>query len=226
DPESALPNIRGSIVHLSKVVMNLIINAAEAMPDGGVVRISTESRREARPAPDNAAAQVILTISDTGSGISPEDQERIFEPFYTKKKMGRSGAGLGMAVVWGAVQDHDGSIEVKSREGEGATFIIRFPAVNQEVQEGGAVLSMDRYMGKGEVILIVDDVKEQREIATDILTTLGYSTISVSSGEEAVAYMEDHTADLVLLDMIMDPGIDGLTAYKKILERRPGQKAI
>ncbi|MCP4689128.1 MAG: PAS domain S-box protein [Desulfobacterales bacterium] len=226
----ALYNISGSKVHLLKTVMNLVSNAAEAMPDGGVILISTDNLPRETLYDENPAGektdQVMLRISDTGTGISPEDLERIFEPFYTKKKMGRSGTGLGMSVVWGTIQEHDGYIEVMSEEGEGTTFLIRFPAVKEDIRSKKDAPPMEGYMGKGETILIVDDVEEQREIASGMLTKLGYSTTSVSSGEEAEAYMKTNSADLVLLDMIMDRGIDGLETYKRILRQHPGQKAI
>jgi CheY-like chemotaxis protein len=140
--------------------------------------------------------------------------------------MGRSGTGLGMAVVWGTVKDHDGYIDVQSAEGEGTTFTLYFPATRQQLVKEQACLSIEDYTGSGQSILVVDDVKEQREIAFTILSELGYSVATVSSGEEAVEYMKNNSADLLLLDMIMDPGIDGLDTYKQILKLHPGQKAI
>jgi CheY-like chemotaxis protein len=152
--------------------------------------------------------------------------ERIFEPFYTKKVMGRSGTGLGMAVVWGTVQDHNGYIDVQSTLGKGTMFTIYFPITRHESFREIAPPAMDDLMGHGESVLIVDDVEEQREIATSMLKTLGYSVSSVGSGEEAVNYLKTNSPDLLILDMIMDPGIDGLETYKKALEVRPKQKAI
>ena len=169
---------------------------------------------------------VVLSISDTGVGISPQDRERLFEPFYTKKVMGRSGTGLGMAVVWGTVKDHKAYIDVDSAEGKGTTFSFYFPVTRKEATRDESSVSIDNYMGKGESILVVDDVAEQREIASAMLRKIGYSVRSVSSGEEAVEYMNDNTADLVVLDMIMAPGIDGLEAYKRIVELHPGQAAV
>jgi len=209
--------------------MNLISNAAEAMPEGGELTVSTENRYIDRPIRgcDNVKEgdYVVLTISDTGTGISPDDIEKIFEPFYTKKKMGRSGTGLGMAVVWGAVKDLNGHIELQSTEGKGTTFVLYFPVTRKTVEERSKI-SLKDYMGKGEAILIVDDVEEQRKIASGMLKELGYSVISVASGEEAVEYMRTNKVDLLLLDMIMDPGMDGLETYKQIIELHPGQKAI
>jgi len=167
---------------------------------------------------------VVLTISDTGTGISPENIEKIFEPFYTKKKMGRSGTGLGMAVVWGTVKDHNGYIDVESTEEKGTTFTLYFPVTRKSVEERSEI-SLKDYMGKGEAILIVDDVEEQRQIASGMLKELGYSVVSVSSGEEAVEHLKTNKVDLLVLDMIMDPGMDGFRKpTKKILEVRPRAK--
>jgi CheY-like chemotaxis protein len=228
--ETDLLPILGSPVHLSKTVMNLVSNAAEAMPDGGKLTISTENRYIDQPVSGYDDVEegdyVILTVSDAGVGICSEDMERIFEPFYTKKVMGRSGTGLGMAVVWGTVKDHKGHIDVQSIEGEGTTFTLYFPVTRKEVVTGESLVSIDDYRGKGESILVVDDVEEQREIASRILKKLGYAVKSVSSGEEAVDYLKDNSADLLVLDMIMDPGIDGLETYKRILGLHPKQKAI
>ena len=131
-----------------------------------------------------------------------------------------------MAVVWGTVKDHNGYIDVQSTEGEGTTFTLHFPATRKQSSRGESILSIQDYMGEGESILIVDDVKEQREIASNILKKLGYAPHSVSSGEEAVEYMKQNSPDLLILDMIMDPGMDGFETYRKILEVNPGQRAI
>jgi PAS domain S-box-containing protein len=226
-----LMNMSGSPVHLSKTVMNLLTNAAEAITDGGEIIISTENRHVDKSLNGydkiKQGDYVTLRVSDTGIGIPSKDLERIFEPFFTKKVMGKSGTGLGMAVVWGTVKDHKGYIDVKSVEGEGTTFTLYFPVVRQELPGDESAFSIQDIMGKGEALLVVDDVEAQREIASKMLTKLGYSVVSVSSGEEAVDYMKNHSADLLVLDMIMEPGcIDGLDTYKKILEIHPHQKAI
>jgi signal transduction histidine kinase/CheY-like chemotaxis protein len=228
--ETDLMNIMGSPVHLSKTVMNLVSNAVEAITDSGNIIISTQNRYIDKPVKgyDNIKEgdYVVLTVSDKGMGISEKDLERIFEPFFTKKVMGRSGTGLGMAVVWGTVKDHNGYIDVQSTEGEGTIFTLYFPITRNVALPNEKALSTQEYMGKGEAILIVDDIEEQREIVSRLLIKLGYSATSVSSGEEAVDYMKNNSADLLILDMIMDPGIDGLDTYKRILETHPDQKAI
>ena len=154
------------------------------------------------------------------------DIGKIFEPFYTKKVMGRSGTGLGLAVVWGTVKDHDGYIDVQSEEGKGSTFTLYFPVTREESVSDQKVVSPESYMGRGESILVVDDVKEQRELATTMLSSLGYRVSAVSGGEEALAYLKTNKVDLMVLDMIMDPGMDGLETYQRVLEINPKQKAI
>ena len=228
--EAHLLNIMGSSVHLSKTVMNLVNNAAEAMPDGGNIFISTQNKYIDKPVRGyddvTEGDYVVLTVSDTGVGILSGDLERIFEPFYTKKKMGRSGTGLGMAVVWGTVKDHSGYIDVQSIIGKGTTFALYFPVSRKEITRREDSLPIEEYMGMGEPVLVVDDIKAQRDIASRILEKLGYAATAVSSGEEAVAYLKSNSAALLVLDMIMDPGIDGLETYRQILELHPGQKAV
>lgn len=228
--EENLPAIVGSPVHLSKTVMNLLSNASEAMSDRGRITISTGSRYVDRPVAGYDTVRegeyATLTVSDEGTGMSAEDRKRVFEPFYTKKVMGRSGTGLGMAVVWGTVKDHNGYIDIQSTEGKGTTITVYFPVTRRETEKDKVLVPVEAYRGKGETVLIVDDVEEQREIVSGMLASLGYAVSSVSSGERAVEYLKTHAVELLLLDMIMDPGMDGLETYKEILNIHPGQKAL
>ena len=228
--EPELLGIVGSPVHLSKMIMNLVSNAAEAMLQGGLVSIASGNRYIDQPIKGyddiKEGDYVTLAISDTGIGIAEADIDRIFEPFYTKKAMGRSGTGLGMAVVWGTVKDHRGYIDVQSTEGKGTVFHIYLPACRQTSSPTQARPTIEDYRGRGESVLVVDDIKEQRAIASGILTKLGYRVDSVAGGEQAIAYLQEKAVDLIVLDMIMDPGIDGLETYQRIVELHPGQKAI
>jgi PAS domain S-box-containing protein len=230
DLEKGLLNIKGSQVHLGKTIMNLVSNASEAISDEGEVIIRTMNCYIDKPIHDyddvREGDYVVLTVSDNGRGISASDIKKIFEPFYTKKVMGRSGTGLGLAVVWGTVKDHNGYIDVQSEDGKGSTFTIYLPATREELTGDEQKTSPDDYMGSGESILVVDDVKEQREVAGSMLTRLGYRVEAVSSGEEAIAYLKASKADLIVLDMIMDPGMDGLETYRRVLAINPKQKAI
>jgi two-component system, cell cycle sensor histidine kinase and response regulator CckA len=229
DLKPAIPNLRGSSIHIYTSLLNILVNAAEAMPLGGQITVATDNVSLDRPREGfeliPAGEYVIVRISDTGAGISKNDLNRIFEPFYTRKKMGKSGTGLGLAIVWGTVRDHNGFIDVESREGEGTTFTLYFPATKEAEPERKPLNPAD-YRGNNESILVVDDVQMQREICMEILTQLGYCVRSVASGEEAVHYLESRRVDLLVLDMIMDPGINGLETYKKIIELHPGQKAV
>jgi len=228
--DDGLLNILGSPVHILKVIMNLVTNSAEAAGDKGKIIITTANRYIDKPISGYENIEeghyVILTVSDSGSGIHSQDMKRIFEPFYTKKKMGKSGTGLGLAVVWGTVKDHKGYIDIDSAEGIGTTFKLYFPVTREELTQDKCDLSIEDYMGKGQTVLVIDDVKEQRELLSEILTTLGYSASTVSSGEAAIEYLQNNSVDLIILDMIMDPGMDGLDTYKQILKLHPGQKAI
>jgi CheY-like chemotaxis protein len=228
--EPGLLNIKGSTVHLGKTIMNLILNAVESIAGRGEVTVRTQNSYLDLPVRGYdtilEGEYAVLTVSDTGMGISPDDMGKIFEPFYTKKVMGRSGTGLGLAVVWGAVKDHGGYIDVQSEEGRGSTFTLYFPVARGEATRAERPASRTSYTGRGERLLVVDDVKEQRELALNMLERLGYRVEAVSSGEEALAYLGDRAVDLVILDMIMEPGMDGLETYRRMLEIRPGQRAI
>jgi CheY-like chemotaxis protein len=140
--------------------------------------------------------------------------------------MGRSGTGLGMAVVWGTVKDHKGYIDLQSTEGQGTTVALYFPVTREALVDSQAAEVAVYSNGNGEKVLVVDDIEEQRQIATLMLRKLGYDARAVSGGAEAIEFLQGHSADLIVLDMIMDPGIDGLETFKQILRIHPGQKAI
>jgi two-component system cell cycle sensor histidine kinase/response regulator CckA len=219
--------VYGSASHLSKVVMNLVINAFDAMPHGGELIIRTECKYVERLTGgyDNIqkGKYVLLTISDTGIGIDENDYKRLFEPFYTKKKMGRSGSGLGLAIVYGVIKDHNGYVDVRSEIDKGSDFIVYLPVVEiSSSEEEKAVVDIRG----SEKILIVDDVEEQRELAATILSSLGYHVEVAGDGRTAVEHLKDYPADVVVLDMIMEEDFDGLDTYREIIKRRPGQKAI
>lgn len=226
-----LLNVEGSFVHLGKTVMNLVSNAAESMPNGGKISITLQNRYiehelNGYDLSIKEGEYVVLNITDNGIGIAEKDLKRIFEPFYTKKEMGRSGTGLGMTVVWGTVKDHGGYINVTSSEQSGSSFKLYFPATRKAVSTQKTEVLIEDYIGNGEKILVVDDISEQREIASALLTTLGYTVDAAASGEAAIEYMKNSSADLVLLDMIMDPGIDGLDTYKGVIKLTPHIKTI
>lgn len=229
DLNDNLFNINGSLVHIRKVLMNLVSNAIEAVDNGGEISISTANQYVEQPLKGyddvSIGEYVALSITDNGPGISPDDIERIFEPFYTKKYMGRSGTGLGLAVVWNIIQDHKGYIDVTTGDA-GTTFELYFPMTREELSVVDQSLRVENFRGSGETILVIDDVESQRDISCKMLDMLGYETKAVASGEEAIAYLKDNRVHLLLLDMIMDPGISGRETYERILEIHPKQKAI
>jgi CheY-like chemotaxis protein len=140
--------------------------------------------------------------------------------------MRRSGSGLGLSVVWGAIKDHDGYIDVHSEKGKGTVFSLYLPISRDDLPGVKVPAVVPRHMGRGEAVLVVDDVMGQSELARKMLSKLNYNVSTVSSGEEAVEYLKERRADLILLDMLMEPGIDGLDTYKEILKIHPRQKAI
>lgn len=225
-----LLNIRCSSVHLRKCLMNLVLNALEALPpQEGIIIISTTNRYLDRPLSGydtiQAGEYVLLTVQDNGAGIDPKDIEHIFEPFYSKKILGRSGTGLGLAVVWNTIQEHEGYINVSS-SAAGTVFDLYFPACREVAlieQEG---MRRENLRGNKEKILVIDDEPVQRDIATRMLNALNYQAFCVESGEEALIFLEKNQVVLLVLDMIMGPGINGLETYERIVARHPGQKAI
>lgn len=229
DLDSKLLNIKGSPIHVKKVVMNLTSNASEAIKGTGSVVISTENRYLDRPLTAYEDIKIgeyaVLIVEDNGGGISSDDLKRIFEPFFTKKVMGRSGTGLGLTLVWNIVKDHEGYINIITDE-QGTKFELYFPVTREAVADKKMPAPLESLYGHGETILVIDDVESQREISCLMLETLRYKPRSVSGGEEAVEYLKDNSADLLLLDMIMDPGINGRETYERIRKIHPGQKAI
>ena len=227
--DETLMNICASPVHIAKSLMNLVANAAEAQLTPGQVSIETRNFTVDRPLSAyesiDAGDYVIIRVSDTGVGIAAAELKRIFEPFFTKKRTGRSGTGLGMSVVWSTVKDAGGFIDVESREGQGTTFSLYLPITRKTAATADDRMTIDDYRGS-ERVLVVDDLADQRKLATAMLSKLGYAVNAVSSGEAALEFLAHNTVDILVLDMIMDPGIDGCETYRRIVERSPGQKAI
>jgi len=223
-----LLHIKAAPTQLRKTLANLVLNALEALTGPGRVRIGTRNCYIDAPLPgyDEVAIgeYVVLAVEDDGPGIPADYLGRVFEPFFTRKAMGRSGTGLGLAVVWNAVREHEGYIQLRSEPG-GTCFELFFPTTRSP---GTTATPSDVTIsrGRGERILVVDDEASQREIACQLLTSLGYQAQAAASGEEAVGCIQRQPFDLVLLDMIMRQGLDGRATYERILEVRPGQKAV
>jgi signal transduction histidine kinase/ActR/RegA family two-component response regulator len=224
-----LLDINGSPVHLDKLLLNLVTNAVEANLVPGTVTIATRNCYADRPMdafePIAEGEYAVLSVADTGVGIAAEDLRRIFEPFFTKKRLGRSGTGLGMTLVWSSVKEHGGYLDIRSAEGEGTTFDVYLPVARHGTLEAEVPFTIDDCRGS-ERVLVIDDIAEQRAIATQMLRKLGYDATAVNGGEEAVAFLKTGTVDILVLDMVMDPGIDGCETYRRIVEIHPGQKAV
>lgn len=222
-----VPNINGSSPHLAKAVMNLVVNAFDAMPNGGNLQIASGTANIDVLIDGYIVAEpgeyVVLSVSDTGMGIADEDIGKIFEPYYSKKKMGTSGSGLGLSVVYGVVKDHGGYYDIVSQVGENTIFILYFP-VSDELAENK--YEDDMNISGTETVLIVDDVEEQRDIAGEMLSSLGYKVVTAENGTKAITLLKEQKFDIIILDMIMEKNLDGLDTYRKILEINPGQKAI
>ncbi len=219
-----------SPVHVQKCIMNLVTNACEAISGKGTITVTSSNQQ----IDENMAAEhalpageyVVVSVQDTGEGISQEDLEHIFEPFYTKKVMGKSGSGLGLAVVWNTMEDHGGKVIVESSE-KGTCFRLFFP-VSKETAAGQSEENdnIQELRGSGEHVLVVDDEEQLRDVAKGMLEMLGYKVDTVDSGEAAVEFVKKHPVDLILLDMLMEPGMNGRETYEKILKLYPGQKAV
>ncbi len=226
--------INCSPIHLRKSLFNLLINAFEAIKERGTITITTGNHFVEKPLAENNFLKhgeyITILIHDTGSGISADDRAHIFEPFYSKKIMGRSGTGLGLTVVLNTINDHHGEIIIESDD-KGTTFTIYLPATRKNIrsetrEQKSAPITLKKLQGKQEKILIVDDEKMQREIAEQLLNSLGYRAQTAASGKEGIEFLSQNPVDLVLLDMIMDPGINGRLTYARMNKIRPGLKAV
>ena len=229
DCDLEIPNSYCSVVHINKIMMNLIGNAAEELKGHGNIVVSTKSvtidKQFMGYESIDEGEYIVVSVSDDGPGIKDEDIKKIFEPFYSKKTMGRSGTGLGLAIVWNTLHDHGGFIDLKSNN-DGTTFDLYFPATTDGIVEEKGMLSVNAFRGHGEKILVVDDQKQQQQITCNLLNTIGYNADSVGSGEEAIAYVNEQPVDLLILDMIMENGINGRETYEEILKHHPKQRAI
>jgi two-component system, cell cycle sensor histidine kinase and response regulator CckA len=228
-PKAENHDINCSQVHIKKCLMNLVTNAAEVIAGEGSIFVSTYNQHI-----DNSISMehdlkegeyVILTVQDSGSGISDMDLGHIFEPFYTKKVMGRSGTGLGLTVVWNTMKDHDGKVFVKSSD-KGTCFQLYFPVTRERSVVGNTNETSRAIMGNGEHILVVDDEPQLRDLASHMLQSIGYKVDSVCSGELAIQFIKENPVDLIVLDMLMEPGMNGHQTYVEVIKLYPKQKAI
>ena len=222
--------VSGDKTQLYQVVMNLVVNAADAMPNGGHLSISAENlyiNEEMRQINCDAKGgnYIVITVRDTGIGMSPEIVERIFEPFFTTKDFGK-GTGLGLSTVQGIIKSHKGFINVDSQVGKGSKFQIFLPSINQKI----SLLKSDdhkMYEGRGELILLVDDEAQIIEVTKTILETYNYQILTARNGKEAIdIYTQNQDKiKLVLMDIMM-PEMDGNAAICKLKEINPQVRII
>jgi len=214
---------------LQQVLMNLCVNAADAMPHGGKLIIETNMETVAQgyigaDIGNNPGPHVTLTITDTGTGMDKKTLQRIFEPFYTTKEEGK-GTGLGLSMVYGVVKNHGGHVRVYSEPGEGSTFKIFLPADGKPETREQATSEAPR--GGDELVLVVDDEESIRDLAKDILETHGYRVLLAEDGSQAVEIFEKHNGSigLVILDMVM-PKMGGHETFQRLKELNPKVKAL
>jgi CheY-like chemotaxis protein len=231
--QSDVPEVRGDTGMLEILLMNLALNARDAMPDGGRLSISVDSveisSETARANPEKRAGHFVrLTVSDTGSGIAPEILPRIFEPFFTTKPVGQ-GTGLGLSAVYGITRQHDGWVEVHSIVNEGTTFQVLIPAIPQiKPAQQSQTAKPGRPKRGGETILVVEDDPDLKDLVSQILETSGYKVLTAGSGAEALEVFATSKADirLLLTDMMLPDGLNGRTIAERLMSQNPQLRVI
>ena len=230
---AGLPRVVGDVGMIEQVVMNLAVNARDAMPGGGALNIDlepvtidtayVETHPEARP-----GYFLRLCVSDTGIGMDAVTLGRIFEPFFTTKEVGK-GTGLGLATVYGIVKQHDGWVEVNSEPGKGTAFSVFLPANEDQVVPGKKEIAAPAPVAGGtETILIVEDEEILREMARDILMESGYRILEAGSGRQALEVWRKSAPeiDLLLTDMVMPEGVSGVDLAERLMSDRPDLKIV
>jgi two-component system cell cycle sensor histidine kinase/response regulator CckA len=217
---------------IEQVLLNLVVNARDAMPRGGQVRIATakvvldeaaaHGRAEARP-----GEFVCLSVSDTGTGIAPEHLPRIFDPFFTTKEPGK-GTGLGLATVYGIVKQHQGWVEVSSQVGKGTTFNVFLPAIPPPAKAGAGQRAELKPPGGTETVLLVEDEESVRRVTRRMLESYGYKVHEARSGREALEVWDRNGAEIALLlsDIVMPEGLNGRDLAEQLRGRQPGLRVI
>jgi PAS domain S-box-containing protein len=219
--DPALPAVRADRGQLEQVLMNLCINARDAMPEGG--RLSIETRGTVA----DGRRSVLLRVSDTGTGMTPEVQAKIFEPFFSTKAPDK-GTGLGLATVYGIVQQSGGDIRVESAPGAGARFEIRLPAAEAEAEhEEGAIATEGEFAARGETVLVVEDEDAIRDLLRDVLSDWGYTVLDAGTPRDALEMLARHdgTVDLLLTDVVL-PEMNGPQLATRVETLRPGIRVL
>jgi signal transduction histidine kinase len=230
-PNARNDRVKADPTQLEQVLMNLAINARDAMPRGGLLVIETADvdlgDAFAREHPGaGQGPHVRLSVRDDGIGMSAEVQARIFEPFFTTKDKGR-GTGLGLAMVYGIVKQHEGYIDVQSVAGQGTTFVIYLPCVTDAEDKGESTAEKDAKSRGTETILLVEDEGDVRELTREILEMAGYTVLEAPRGDEALRLCHESARpiDLLLTDVVM-PQMSGPELARAVAELRPGTKVV
>jgi PAS domain S-box-containing protein len=228
---AGLSPVEGDAGQLEQSLLNLCINARDAMPGGGTLRIETRNATLSEPEAYGPAmappgAYVSLSVSDTGVGIPSGNLPRIFEPFFTTKEPGK-GSGMGLAMVYGIVKNHGGWIDVRSPSGRGTTFRILLPASTSMPAVTAAPIQPEILAGGTETILFVDDEESLRLLATEMLGSLGYTVVTAKNGIEALARYAEKRGEiaLVILDLIM-PEMGGVETFRRLREIDPAARVL
>ncbi|MEO6525638.1 MAG: PAS domain-containing protein [Gemmatimonadaceae bacterium] len=228
----ALPWVSADAGMMEQVLMNLAVNARDAMPNGGRMIVSLElANVDARDVAGRPGARpgrfVCLGVSDTGCGMSVENLSHIFEPFFTTKEVGK-GTGLGLASVFGIVEQHDGWIDVASEEGRGTTFRVYLPALDQEAERSSIATADQRVRGGTETILVVEDEPSVRGVVCAVLERHGYRVLEAGSAAAALVRWEERTEpiDLLLTDLVMPGGMSGAELGQALLARQSDLRII
>ncbi|HEY9728809.1 MAG TPA: ATP-binding protein, partial [Chroococcales cyanobacterium] len=223
--------ICGDATQLHQVLMNLCVNARDAMPEGGILEISARNQwideNYARMNLDaQVGAYVVISVSDTGMGIPRDAIDRIFEPFFTTKELGK-GTGLGLSTVLGIIKSHGGFVQVDSEVGTGTQFRVYLPVTRVEETDDIPTSQQELPKGHGELILVVDDEDSIREITKTSLEKNAYRVLVAKDGIEAIALYSQHKEEIraVLIDMMM-PSMDGPTAIRVLQKINPQVKII
>jgi PAS domain S-box-containing protein len=228
---NAVEPVRADRGQLEQVVLNLAINAGDAMPDGGLLRLATETvdvdEAEARRRPPMPAARYMrVTVTDSGTGMPPETQARIFEPFFTTKPRGK-GTGLGLATVYGIIKQSGGFIWVDSQVGRGTTFQIYLPVVYAPVESTTETAPVRDLTGGSQTILLAEDDGAVRRLARDVLSRHGYDVLEARDGDEALGIARAHSGaiDLLITDVVM-PGLSGRDLADRLKEYQPSVRVL
>jgi PAS domain S-box-containing protein len=230
-PSLTLGNVRADSSQVEQILMNLVVNACDAMPQGGKIIIETAdleldesyTRRHPKVRP---GAYVVLSVSDTGSGIAPATMAKIFDPFFTTKSPGQ-GTGLGLSMVYGAMEQAGGHVGVYSEEGKGATFRLYFPRIEEEAESRSPARTEAAVQGGPETVLLVEDERGLREVTAELLRTEGYTVLEAADGPAAIARSTDYAEPIhVLLADVVLPGLNGRELANRICKSRPHIKVV